>query len=140
MSINHNEIRLTNSLIRQAKEDFFISSVKEANGNQKYMWRTLRAALNNNKYNSDIPVAGIPMTLYFLYFPIFPCNLNPTYFSLFFHDFWPKNPIFPYIFSKAAPWSDNLRGFACKGAYNRPQGLTIVSMCVVCVHRKYQNQ
>ena len=49
-----------NSLIRQAKEDFFISSVKEANGNQKYMWRTLRAALNNNKYNSDIPVALTP--------------------------------------------------------------------------------
>ena len=54
--------------------------------------------------------AGIPTTLYFLYFPIFPYNLNPPYFSLYFHDFWPKNPVFPYIFSMAPPWSDNLEG------------------------------
>ena len=72
------------------------------------------------------------MTLYFLHFPIFPYNLNPPYFSLFFHDFWPKNPIFPYIFSIAAPWSDNFEGFACKGAYKRPQALTVVN-CVLSV-------
>ena len=67
---------------------------------------------------------GIPTTLYFLYFPIFPHNLNPPYFSLFFHDFWPKNPIF-------SPWLHLgqiiLRVYACKGAYKRHQALTVVN-------------
>ena len=67
--------------------------------------------------------------MFFLYFPIFPFILN-SYFSLFYHDFWPKIPIFPYIFSISAPLVRYLRGFACEGAYKRPQALTIVK-CVL---------
>ena len=40
--------------------------------------------------------------------------------------FGQKNPIFPYIFSMAAPWSDNFEVFACKGAYKKPQAFTVV--------------
>ena len=47
---------------------------------------------------------GIPTTQYF---PIFPYSLYPPYFSQYFHDFWPKNHIFPYISFMAVPWLDD---------------------------------
>ena len=55
--------------------------------------------------------AGIPKTPYFLYFPTFPYNLNPPYFSLFFMIFGQKKPYISLnIFSLAEPWSDNFEG------------------------------
>ena len=54
-----------------------------------------------------ILVYFILVSVYFLYFPIFPYNLNPPYFFIIFGQ---KKPIFPYIFSMAAPWSDNFCG------------------------------
>ena len=83
---------------------------------------------------------GIPTTLYFLHFPIFPYSLNPPYFSQNFHDFWPKTLYFP-IFS---PWLllvwIILRGLVCEeGNLYQTPCFDRHHFYVVCVHHSYDN-